>query len=134
MSENCVHKPVVSCGEFFKRYFQKDGILMQTFRCRVCGGDIRFVKKPVYRLLDALIWALLLAFMLLARFFRESATSSLPLWVYILIAVVAVSLLGLLLDMTKEWFLLKTGRFEQVIREPAAEETPKDSGPEITKE
>ncbi len=127
MSENCVHKPAVSCGEFLKRYFQKDGILMQTFRCRACGGDIRFVKKPVYRLLDALIWVVLLAFMLLARLFKESAVGSLSLWLYILIAVAAVSLLGLLLDMAKEWFLIKTGRFELIKPEPEATDASKDS-------
>jgi uncharacterized protein (DUF983 family) len=129
MSENCVHKPDVNCGTFLRRYFQKDGILMQTFRCRVCGADIRFVKKPVYRLLDVLIWIVLLAFMLLARLFRGSATASMSLWLYILLAVVAVSLLGLLLDMTKEWFLLKRGSFEIIKPEPAAEEPSKEDGP-----
>jgi uncharacterized protein (DUF983 family) len=134
MSENCVHKPDVSCGVFLRRYFQKDGILMQTFRCRLCGGDVRFVKKPVYRLLDALIWIVLLAFMLLARLLKESMTTSMSLWLYILIAVAAVSLLGLVLDMTKEWFLLKFGRFELIKPEPAPEEKPKEDGPKITEE
>jgi uncharacterized protein (DUF983 family) len=134
MSENCVHKPDVNCGTFLRRYFQKDGILMQTFRCRICGADIRFVKKPVYRLWDVLIWIVLLAFMLLARLFKESATSSISLWLYILIAVALVSLIGLLLDMTKEWFLIKSGRFEQIKPEPVAEESPKEDDPKDTKE
>ena len=134
MSENCVHKPDVNCGTFLRRYFQKDGILMQTFRCRVCGADIRFVKKPIYRLWDVLIWIVLLAFMLLARLLKGSMTASMSLWLYIVIAVALVSLLGLLLDMTKEWFLLKSGRFEIVKPEPAAEEPPKEAGPTETKE
>ncbi len=132
MSEDCVHKPDVSCGTFLRRYFQKDGILMQTFRCRICGGDIRFVKKPIYRLLDVLIWLVLLAFMLLARLFKANVTESISLWLYILIAVVAVSLLGLLLDMTKEWFLLKCGRFELIKQEPVAEEPPKEANSKDT--
>lgn len=134
MSENCVHKPDVNCSTFLRRYFQKDGILMQTFRCRVCGADIRFVKKPVYRLLDVLIWIVLLAFMLLARLFKDNATVSISLWLYIVIAVSAVSLLGLLLDMTKEWFLLKRGRFEIIQPKPAAEEPPKVDDPKDAKE
>ena len=134
MSENCVHKPDVNCGSFLRRYFRKDGILSMSFRCRACGVEIRFVKKPIYRLFDALIWIVLIAFMLLARLLRESATAYMPLWVYILLAVAAVSLLGLLLDMAKEWFLLKAGRFETVKPEPAAEEEPKDSEPKITEE
>ncbi len=134
MSDNCVHKPDVSCGTFLRRYFQKDGILMQTFRCRNCGGDIRFVKKPVYRLLDVLIWIVLLAFMLLARLFKASLTASISLWLYILIAVAVVSLLGLLLDMTKEWFLLKCGHFELIKPEPMAEEPPKEAGSKDTEE
>lgn len=132
MSEDCVHKPDVSCGTFLRRYFQKDGILMQTFRCRICGGDIRFVKKPIYRLLDVLIWLVLLAFMLLARLFKANVTESISLWLYILIAVVVVSLLGLLLDMTKEWFLLKCGRFELIKQEPVAEEPPKEANSKET--
>ncbi len=132
MSEDCVHKPDVSCGTFLRRYFQKDGILMQTFRCRICGGDIRFVKKPIYRLLDVLIWLVLLAFMLLARLFKANVTESISLWLYILIAVVVVSLLGLLLDMTKEWFLLKCGRFELIKQEPVAEEPPKEANSKDT--
>jgi uncharacterized protein (DUF983 family) len=107
---------------------------MQTFRCRICGADIRFVKKPVYRLLDVLIWIVLLAFMLLARLFKDSATTSISLWLYIVIAVAAVSLLGLLLDMTKEWFLLKRGRFEIIQPKPAAEEPPKVDDPKDAKE
>jgi uncharacterized protein (DUF983 family) len=134
MSENCVHKPDVNCGTFLRRYFQKDGILMQTLHCRLCSGDIRFVKKPVYRLLDVLIWILLLAFMLLARLYKDSATQNISLWLYIVIAVVLVSLLGLLLDMAKEWFLLKCGRFELVKPEVKEEETPEDSDPKITEE
>lgn len=134
MSENCVHKPDISCGTFLRRYFQKDGILTQTFRCRICGADIRFVKKPVYRLLDVLIWIVLLAFMLLARLLKGSVTASMSLWLYIVIAVAVVSLLGLLLDMTKEWFLLKQGHFELIKPEPAAGEPPKEAGPADTKE
>jgi hypothetical protein len=72
--------------------------------------------------------------MLLARLFKDNATVSISLWLYIVIAVAAVSLLGLLLDMTKEWFLLKQGRFELVKPEPAAEEPPKEAGPDSTKE
>jgi len=132
MSENCVHKPDIRCVEFLKRYFQKDGILMQTFHCRACGGDIRFMKKPVYKLMDVLIWVVLLAFMLLARLLREGVTIHMALWVYILIAVAAVSLLGLLLDMTKEWFLLKRGRFELIKPEPAVVEAPKENGEKTT--
>ncbi len=134
MSENCIHKPDVSLGSFLKRYFQKDGVLMQTFRCRLCGGDIRFVKKPGYRLLDLLIWVLLLAFMLLVRLLRDQATANMALWLYILIAVAAVSLLGIMLDLTKEWFLLNTGRFELKSQDPAAKDAPKDNGPKITEE
>lgn len=134
MSESCVHKPDIRRDEFLKRYFQKDGILAHTFRCSACGEEIRFVKKPVYRLLDALIWALLLAFVLLVRLFRDSATKSMALWVYILIAVVAVSLLGLLLDMAKEWFLLKGGRFEQIMAEPIVKDAPEENAEKNTAE
>ena len=130
MSENCIHKPDIRCREFVGRYFQKDGILMQTFRCRACGADIRIVKKPAYRLLDALIWVLLLAFMLLVRLFKDGVTTSMALWVYILIAVAAVSLLGLVLDMTKEWFLLKHGHFETAKAEPPKNAEAKENIPE----
>ncbi len=128
MSENCVHRPDIRCGEFLKRYFQKNGILTQTFRCPHCGGDIRFVKKPAYRLLDLMIWVLLLAFMLLVRLLRDGITTGMALWVYILIAVAAVSLIGLLLDMAKEWLLLKCGRFELSDPGPAVESGSKENG------
>lgn len=111
MSENCVHKPAIRFGEFIRRYFQKDGILSQTFRCASCGGDVLFVKKRVYRVWDLLIWILLIGFMLLTRLLRDAAVELLPLWLYILIAVVLVSLLGLVLDIAKEWLLLKSGSF-----------------------
>lgn len=126
MSENCVHKPDIRFGEFLRRYFQKDGILMQTMRCVHCGGDIQFVKKPAYKLWDALIWALLLAAIFAVRLGRDVFIGQMFLWVYILIAVAFVALLGLALDMVKEWFLLRHGKFVLLARpeavEPAAEE------------
>ena len=125
MSENCVHKPDIRFGEFLRRYFQKDGILKQTLRCVHCGGDIRFVKKPAHKLWDALIWALLLAAIFAVRLGRDVFIGQMFLWVYILIAVAFVALLGLVLDMVKEWFLLKRGGFSLVkAEEPATEEKP----------
>ncbi len=127
MSENCVHKPDIRFGEFLRRYFQKDGILQQTLRCAHCGGDIRFVKKPAYKLWDALIWALLLAAIFAVRLGRDVFIGQMFLWVYILIAVAFVALLGLVLDMAKEWFLLRHGGFvlvEAEATEPAMEEKP----------
>ena len=126
MSESCAHKPAVSFGEFIRWYFKKDGILAQTYRCKQCGGDIRFVKKPVYRVWDGLIWLVLLAFMLMARLLRNQAIALLPLWAYIVIAVAVVSLLGLVLDMTKEWVLLKRGKFV------LEAESPKPEGEEVS--
>jgi uncharacterized protein (DUF983 family) len=135
MSENCAHKPDVRFGEFIRRYFKKDGILAQTYRCKLCGGDIHFVKKPVYRVWDGLIWLVLLAFMFLARLWRNQAIALVPLWAYIVIAVAAVSLLGLVLDMAKEWALLKSGKFvlaaesqkpEEDQAQPVKEEAPED--------
>lgn len=122
MSENCAHKPDVSFGKFISRYFKKDGILAQTYRCKRCGGEIRLVKKQIYRLWDGLIWLVLLAFMFLARIARNQAITLLPLWAYIVIAVAAVSLLGLALDMAKEWFLLQSGKFVLAAEGPSQEE------------
>ncbi len=124
MSETCQHRPQLSCLEFMKQYFKKEGILMNTFRCKACGQDIRFVKKPAYRVWDVLIWVLLLAFMVFVRLLRDSVTSSMALWVYIVIAVAAVALIGLVLDMAKEWFLVKLGKFDIVREEPQTEPSP----------
>lgn len=121
MSETCRHRPHISFLEFMKQYFKKDGILMNTFRCEGCGQDIRFVKKPAYKAIDAGIWVLLLAFMVFVRLMRDEATASMPLWVYIVLAVAAVALIGLVLDMVKEWFLVKLGKFDIVKEEPPAE-------------
>ena len=129
MSENCVHRPDIRFGEFLRRYFHKDGILAQTLRCVHCGGDIEFVKKSSYKLWDALIWVLLLAIIFAIRLGRDALTGQMYLWVYILIAVAFVALLGLVLDMVKEWILLMHGRFvlakpkdiEPVIEEKPAE-------------
>ena len=111
MSEKCVHTADIRFGEFLRQYFKKDGILAQPFRCKNCKEEICFVKARNQIIWDALIWIIILAFMLFVRFFKDTATLSMPLWVYILLAVMAVSLIGLALDMLKEWYLIQNGAF-----------------------
>ena len=128
MSEKCVHAADIRFGEFLRQYFKKDGILAQPFRCKNCTEEIYFVKAKNQIIWDALIWIIILAFMLFVRFFKDTATLAMPLWVYILIAVIAVSLIGLALDMLKEWYLLQKGTFHVSKHEqPPA---PTDSNPD----
>ena len=127
MSENCVHKPDIRFGEFLRRYFLKDGILSQTMRCVHCGEEIQFVKRSAHKLWDALIWVILLAVIIAIRLGKDLMISYLPLWAYILITVALIALLGLVLDVAKEWFLIKHGRFaliQTTAGEPAAGKKP----------
>ena len=127
MSENCEHKPDIRFREFLRRYFLKDGILAQTMRCIRCGGDIHLAKKSAYKLWDALIWVILLAVIIAVRLCRDLFTGYMHLWVYIFVSVAFVALLGLVLDIVKEWIILKHGGFTLVrpeAAEPIAGETP----------
>ena len=127
MSENCVHKPDIRFGKFLRQYFLKDDILSQTMHCVHCGGEIQFNKKSAHKLWDALIWVILLAVIIAIRLGKDMMISYLPLWAYILIAVAFVALLGLVLDVAKEWYLIKHGRFiliNSVAAEPIAGKNP----------
>lgn len=121
MGESHKHQPDIRLKEFLRRYAKKDGAIAQTMRCSHCGEGIKFVKKPGYKLWDAIIWVILLAFIFVVRIFRDTFTAHIALYVYILIAVAIVALLGLVLDIVKEWILLKHGEFTLTPDEPGGD-------------